>query len=54
MTTADESIDVIACLRTIALAASVPPPWLGAVQQLRADSTAEERLAVFRAVRDSG
>src|SRR5215472_7061767 len=54
MHTAGEPIEVTAYLLAIAQSASLPPPWLDAVQQLRPDSTAEQRLAVYRAVRDSG
>jgi hypothetical protein len=50
----DDPADVAAVLQRIASASSVPPPWLEAAQQLRTDSTAEQRLAVYRAVRDSG
>jgi hypothetical protein len=50
----DEPVNVAAVLLRIASASSMSPPWLDAVQQLSADSTADQRLAVYRAVRDSG
>lgn len=55
MSTHEEELpDLDDCLLVIAEDSSVPPSWLDEVRHLEADSTAEQRLAVYQAVRDSG
>jgi hypothetical protein len=45
---------ITAKLAAIAAASATPPPWQAAFDRLGPDSSEEERLAVYRAVRDVG
>jgi hypothetical protein len=55
MSAYDEGLaDVNAKLRGIADVSSTLPPWHDAWMRLRPGSTAEDRLAVYQAIRDSG
>jgi len=50
----DDFPDITATLASIVEASSTLPPWYDAWARLRPESTEEDRLAVYQAIRDSG